>query len=83
MPTTYKDKISAELSMIPEDMLPKFYRIFHALVHEMFSANNEQAKIVTKPQSLYGIWSNSEIDDTIMRSARNSLFSYEKKGDLP
>ncbi len=81
MPTTYKDKISAELNMIPDDMLPKFYRVFHALVNEMFSTKSEQAKIVTKTKSLYGIWSNSEIDDSITRSARTSLFSYEKKGD--
>jgi hypothetical protein len=80
MPTTYKDKISSELNSIPEDMLPKFYKIFHTLIHEMLPHKKEMTTVIAEPKSLYGIWSNCEIEDSLIRDARASLFSYEKKG---
>ena len=82
MPTTYKDKISSELNLIPEEMLPKFYKIFHTLIHEMLPHKKEGTAFVTQPKSLYGIWGNREIEDSLIKDARESLFSYEKKSDL-
>jgi len=82
MPTTYREKLSADLNMIPETMLPKIYRVFHMLVHEMVPQKVEQTTSATSNKSLYGIWSESKIDESLFIAAKHSLFSYEKNGDV-
>lgn len=77
MPTTYREKISIELDMIPEAMLPKFYRVFHTMIKEMVPQNTEKGKNLTKRKSLHGIWSKSTIDESLFVEAKHSLFSYE------
>jgi hypothetical protein len=83
MPTTYREKFTAELDMIPETMLPQFYRVFHALIKEMVPLNNEQKFASTSRKSLHGIWGGGSIDDSLVIEAKCSLFPYEKSDSVP
>jgi hypothetical protein len=75
MATTYKQKLIGEINSLPEDLMPRFYRIVRTLRSEL--ANKTAVK--TKRGSLRGIWGNVEIDETHISAARKSLFSYEYK----
>ncbi len=75
MATTYKQKLIGEINSLPEDLMPRFYRIVRTLRSEL---TNEKA-VKTKRGSLRGIWGNLEIDETYISAARKSLFSYEYK----
>ena len=60
MPTTYREKLSTEISMIPEAMLPKFYRVFHTMIREMVPQETRRIrKTETRPAAswneLYGL----------------------------
>ena len=83
MPTTYRDKLLVELDMIPETMLPQFYRVFHALIKEMVPLNIERNVASTSRKSLHGIWGGGSIDDSLVIEARRSLFPYEKSDGVP
>jgi hypothetical protein len=82
MPTTYRDKLSAELDMIPETMLPQFYRVFHALIKEMIPLGQEWKVASTARKSLHGIWREGSIDDSLLIEAKHSLFPYEKSDSV-
>lgn len=75
MATTYKQKLLGEINAIPEDMLPRFYRIIHTLRTEM----TRQTAQTTTRGSLKGIWGGVTIDEALISEARKSLFPYEYK----
>ena len=72
MATTYKQKLIGEINSLPEDLIPRFYRIVRTLRSELMN----QTEVKTKRGSLRGIWGNLEIDETDISAARKSLFSY-------
>lgn len=75
MPLTYKDKILKELEEIPEEKMPKLYRIIHLLVAELLS----KTKKAGNSGSLKGIWKGGQIDEMLFIEAKKSLFPYEDK----
>ena len=75
MTTTYKQKLIGEINALPEELLPRFYRIMRALRSELIG----QTAVTPKRGSLKGIWGNLKIDDTDIFLAKKSLFSYEYK----
>jgi hypothetical protein len=75
MATTYKQKLFGELNAIPEEMIPRFYRIIHALCLEF-----THTAVETKSRgSLKGIWGDIKIEESLIKEARNSLFTYERE----
>lgn len=75
MPTTYKQKLIEEIKNIPEEMLPKLYKIIHLIKVELMQApKGEKSRT-----SLKGIWKGSQIDDSLFCEAKKSLFPYEHK----
>jgi hypothetical protein len=75
MAMTYKQKLIGEINSLPEDLMPRFYRIVRILRSEL----TNKTAVKTKRGSLRGIWGNLEIDETHISAARKSLFSYEYK----
>jgi hypothetical protein len=75
MKSTYKDKILKDLEGIPEDKMPKIYRIIHLLATELIS----KTKKTGNRGSLTGIWKGSHIDESLFLEAKQSLFPYEDK----
>lgn len=75
MAMTYKQKLIGEINSLPEDLMPRFYRIVRTLRSEL----TNKTAVKTKRGSLRGIWGNLEIDETHISAARKSLFSYEYK----
>ncbi len=76
MEPTYRQRLMNEINAIPESMIPKFYRVIHAMRTEL---TTKEAPATGKA-SLKGIWGNLEIDDQLLDEARKSLFSYERRG---
>jgi hypothetical protein len=73
MLSPYKEKLLKELDEIPEEMIPKFYRIMHTLKNELMPK-------MKKPGirgSLKGIWKGSQINEELFLEAKKSLFPYE------
>jgi hypothetical protein len=75
MATTYKQKLFGELNAIPEELLPRFYRIIHALCTEF---THSAAETKTRG-SLKGIWGDVKIDESVFTEAKRSLFKYERE----
>lgn len=75
MSSTYKKKLIREIEEIPEEMIPRLYRIIHILKSEL-APKTLQSGI---RGSLRGIWKGSQIDEALFFAARKSLFSYEYK----
>ncbi len=73
MLSTYKEKILKEVEQIPEDKMPKLYRIIHLLTSELIP----KQKKTGKRGSLKGIWKGSQIDELLFIKAKKSLFPYE------
>ena len=73
MASAFKEKILEELDSVPEDMLPKLYKIIHLLTSELV----QKEKQTKKRGSLHGIWKNSEIDESLLLEAKKSIFPYE------
>ena len=80
MPTTYKEKLIEEIKSIPEEMLPKLYKIIHILKVELMLAPKEKKG----RSSLKGIWKGSQIDDSLFIEAKNPSFrmSINKRHEL-
>lgn len=74
MSQVYRDKIIKEINEIPNDILPRFYKIIHLLKEELLEGKIKETK---KRASLKGIWKGSEIPDQLFDEARKSLFKYE------
>lgn len=75
MTTTYKQKLIGEINAIPDNLLPRFYRIMHTLRTELI----QQATTTRARGSLKGIWKGSNIDESLLAEAKESLFPYEYK----
>jgi hypothetical protein len=75
MATTYKQKLIGEINALPEELIPRFYRIVRTLRSEL----SNKAAVMPKRGSLRGIWGNVEIDESHILEAKKSLFSYESK----
>lgn len=76
MAATYKQKLISEINAVPENLLPRFYRIIHTLRTEL----TRQATTTRARGSLRGIWKGSNIDESLLAESKKSLFSYEYKG---
>jgi hypothetical protein len=75
MATTYKQKLIGEINSLPEELIPRFYRIVRTLRSEL----SNKAVVIPKRGSLRGIWGNLDIDESRIVAAKKSLFSYENK----
>jgi hypothetical protein len=75
MATTYKQKLIGEINALPEELIPRFYRIVRTLRTEL----SNKAAVMPKRGSLRGIWGSVEIDESHIFEAKKSLFSYESK----
>ncbi|MBC8461209.1 MAG: hypothetical protein H8D67_24760 [Deltaproteobacteria bacterium] len=75
MLSTYKEKILKELEVVPEEMMPKIYKIIHLLATELMP----KTKDTGNRGSLKGIWKGSQIDESLFLEAKKSLFPYEYK----
>ncbi len=73
MPSTYKDKIIKEIEEVPEEMMPKLYKVIHLLTTDVM----QKTKKPVKRGSLNGIWKGSQIDESLFFEAKISLFPYE------
>jgi hypothetical protein len=77
MATTYKQKLIGEINALPDDLIPRFYRIVRALRSEL----THQTAVAPKRGSLRGIWGSLEIDESHIFAAKKSIFSYEYKDE--
>jgi hypothetical protein len=78
MASLYKQKLLGEINEVPENLLPRFYRIIHTLRKELM---NQVTSTPTRG-SLKGIWGECAVDESLIAEARESLFPYEyKKGE--
>jgi len=77
MALTYKQKLIGEINALPEELIPRFYRI----VRTMRSELTNQRAATPKRGSLRGIWGNLKIDESQILAAKKSLFSYECKDE--
>jgi len=73
MRSKYKEKISKEIENIPENKMPKLYKVIHVLTSEIISKTGKTGK----RGSLKGIWKGSNIDESLFNKAKKSLFPYE------
>jgi hypothetical protein len=73
MTSIYKEKILKEIEKIPEDKMPKLYRIIQVLTNEFMP----KAKKTGNRGSLKGIWKGNIIDESLFIEAKKSLFPYE------
>jgi hypothetical protein len=75
MATTYKQKLISEINALPEDMIPRFYRIVRTLRSEL----TNKTTVMPNRGSLRGIWGDLKTDESHIIAAKKSLFSYECK----
>ncbi len=73
MLSTYKEKILREIEKVPEDKIPKLYKLIHLLTNELMP----ETKKTGNRGSLKGIWKGSQIDESLVIEAKKSLFPYE------
>ncbi len=58
MLSVYKEKILREIEKVPEDKMPKLFRIIHLLATEIMPGTKKTGN----RGSLKGIWKGSQID---------------------
>lgn len=75
MLSNYKEKIVKEIKKVPDDKMPKLYRVIHLLTSELMSESKE----VGARGSLKGMWKGSCIDESLFADAKKSLFPYESR----
>lgn len=73
MISTYKEQIIKELVRVPEEQMPKLYKVIHQITTEFISG----AKKPVKRGSLKGLWKGSSIEDSLFFEARKTLFPYD------
>jgi len=78
MAMTYKQKLIGEINALPEELIPRFYRIIYTMRSEL----TNQTAVMPKRGSLKGIWGNLKIDESLIFAAKKSLFSYECKDEV-
>ncbi len=71
----YKERILNELEEIPDESFPVVYKLIHLIASKFFI----KQKKTGRRNSLKGIWSGSQIDDSLFSKAKESLFPYESK----
>lgn len=69
MAMTYKQKLIGEINVLPEELIPRFYRIVRTLRWELMN----KTAVTPKRGSLRGLWGNSEIDESHILAAKKSL----------
>lgn len=67
MATTYKQKLIGEINAIPEDLMPRFYRIVRTLRAEL----THQTAVTPKRGSLRGIWGGWRLMNRIFLQQKN------------
>jgi hypothetical protein len=73
MLSIYMEKILKEIEAVPQEMMPKLYRIMHIVATELVGKTEERC-----PRgSLRGIWRGSQINEAFFFEAKKSLFPYE------
>lgn len=77
MATTYKQKLIGEINALPEDLIPRVYRIVRTLRTELM----HQTTATPIRGSLRGIWGKLEIDESHIFAAKKSFFPYEYKDE--
>jgi len=75
MLSVYKEKILREIEKVPEDKVPKLFRIIHLLATEIMPGTKKTGN----HGSLKGIWKGSQIDEPLFNEAKKSLFPYESR----
>lgn len=75
MLSTYKEQILKDLRRVPEEKMPKLYKVIHQMTSEFISEANKPGK----RGSLKGLWKGSKIDDSLLSEARKTLFPYESR----
>jgi len=77
MATTYKQKLLGEINAVPEELLPRFYRIVHTIRKEL------TIQVAVKPTrgSLRGIWRNVRVEESLISEAKKSIFPYEYRNE--
>ena len=73
MASSYKKKILKEIEKIPDERIPRLYKVIHLLTTELIS----KTKKTGNRGSLKGIWKGSKIDESLLLKARKSLFPHE------
>ena len=73
MASPYKKKILKEIEKIPDEKIPRLYKVIHLLTAELIL----KTKRTGNRGSLKGIWKGSDIDESLLIKARKSLFPYE------
>ncbi len=73
MLSAYKEKILKELEGVPDEMMPKLYKIIHLLTTELMQKKDYKEN----RGSLKGIWEGSQIDESLFFDAKKSVFPYE------
>ncbi|MCR4320977.1 MAG: hypothetical protein NUV74_11660 [Candidatus Brocadiaceae bacterium] len=66
MLSTYKKRIIKELGRVPEEKMPKLYKVIHQITSEFIS----KAKKPGKRGSLKGLWKGSSIGDSLFFEAK-------------
>lgn len=75
MLSIYKMRIIKELGMVPDDKMPKLYKVIHQVTSEFISGIKKPGK----RGSLKGVWKGTKIDDSLLLEAKKTLFHYESK----
>ena len=70
MASSAKDRLLKGIGELPEEAIPKLYRILRALRIE----HNQNDKRSSVRGSLKGIWKDSRVDETLFDEAKHSLF---------
>ena len=70
MISIYRKKILKEIEDIPEDKIPKLYKIIHIVTSELMN----KPKKSENRGSLKGIWKGSNIDEKLFYEAKKSIF---------
>ena len=73
MLSAYKEKILKELEGVPDEMMPKLYKIIHLLTTELMQKKDDKEN----RGSLKGIWKGSQIEESLFLDAKKSVFPYE------
>ena len=73
MHSEIKGKLVKEIESMPENMMPRFYRILKLLKDEMI----ENKQKTNGKSTLRGIWKGSHVNDKMIESAKKSIFPYQ------
>jgi len=72
MLSAYRERLIKEIEEIPEEMIPKVYRIINILKTELITRKRAGFR-----GSLRGIWKGSQIDESLFLEAKKAIFPYE------